>query len=412
MPTLQELKRLVFLFVGWRVFLFLLGFLAPIFLSYEPSFPYFDKLLPFFSTPQWFFSWANFDGVHYLTIADKGYIGTASVQAFFPLLPFVILHSLKSMMIPHYNALIVGLLITNVSTFALFVSWFSLVKLLRSARIAWLSLVLLVIFPTSFFLVALYTESLFLFLILMSFYCAEKRRWFWAGFFALLVSSTRIVGIFIVPALIIELFCQEFDFTKCLKHWQKKKISMEFFGYMSAEMVFLLKKNWLKLLWIACGSLGIIFYMVFLMIKFQDPFYFAHVQSSFGAGRSTSALISYPQVLYRSIHILLTARPFDLRYWTYVQEFLAGTVALVGLYFSRRYVRLSHYSFALAAFFIPTLTGTFLSMPRFLLVCFPLFIFLAEILHKRPKLAIVWIVLSTAVFIFNTMLFIQGYWVS
>ncbi len=412
MPTTQELKKLIFLFLSWRTALFLIGVLAPFFFPYKPSFPYFDELLPHFFLPQWIYSWANFDGVHYLTIAEKGYIGTGSIQAFFPLFPFVILHGLKLLFGSFFNSLLFGLLIDNLAALGLVIAWYSFVKTFKGVKTAWLSLLILLLFPTSFFLGALYTEALFFFLIISAFYCAEKKFWMLAGFFGLLASSTRIVGIFIVPSLLIELFSQEFNVGKCLKLWAKRKNSSDALFCTKEELIRFSEKNWLKIIWLSCGVLGTLFYMIFLDINFRDPFYFAHVQASFGSGRSTQVLVTYPQVVYRALHILITARPFNLRYWSYIQEFIAGTLALVLIFLSARTVRFSHLFFALGAFIIPTLTGTFSSMPRYILICFPIYIILAQLLQKNRKLAIVWLTISGVILILNTMLFIQGYWIA
>jgi hypothetical protein len=151
--------------------------------------------------------------------------------------------------------------------------------------------------------------------------------------------------------------------------------------------------------------------MFFLYLNFHDPLYFVHVQSEFGAGRQET-IILYPQVVWRYIKILLTARPFDLRYFAYVQEFVAGTLGLVGLLVAVRKVRPSYSVFALSAFLLPTLTGTFSSMSRYLLICFPLYFLLTFLVQKWPKLGIVWMAVSTLLLVINTVLFIQGYWVA
>lgn len=412
MPTSTEIKKLFFLFIFWRIGLFFIGLVAPFILVYRPSFPYFDRLLPFYSVPQWLYSWANFDGVHYLTIAEKGYIGTGSVQAFFPLLPFVILHGMRLFLGSSFNALITGLLITNVSTLLLLIIFYAFVKKLRDTKIAWFSVFALIVFPTSFFLAALYTESLFLLLVIAAFYSAEKKWWFWAGLAVMLASATRIVGIFLVPALLLELILQEFNYHSIWKLRSKKNLYQEMLLKTIDEIKIFIWKNWKEIIWILAGVLGAVFYMIFLDINFRDPLYFAHVQASFGSGRSTNAFVTYPQVLYRSVRILMTARPFDLKYWAYVQEFLAGTLTLLGLFFAAKYVRFSHLFFAVAAFIVPTLTGSFSSMPRYILVCFPLYIAFGELIHYHKKLGIVWITVSTALLILNTLLFIQGYWVA
>ncbi len=93
--TLKEFIFLVLFFIIWRFGLFILGGTADYFLRYNPSFPFYDNVLVLQNVPRWLYSWANFDGVYYVIIAEKGYVGTGLVQAFFPLLPYVLMHTLK-----------------------------------------------------------------------------------------------------------------------------------------------------------------------------------------------------------------------------------------------------------------------------------------------------------------------------
>lgn len=353
----------------------MLALLANFILPYKPSFPYADTLLASSGLPAFIYSWGNFDGVHYVTIAKQGYATVQYIQAFFPLLPYALMRPLFLLL--QINPLVSGLILTNIFAFTAIASFYHFTKTFFDAKTAWLTVLVLLAFPTSLFLGALYTEGLFLTLVFGCLLFAHQKKWLAATLLAALASSTRIVGIFLIPALLIEL-------------WPEKSVK--------------------KIAVILLGSLGLIGYMVYLKFAVGDPLAFFHAQSSFGAGRQTN-LVLYPQVVWRSLKILLTNK-LDLKYFAYVQEFLAGTLGLVGIAFSAKYSRLSWLVFTLFAFFLPPLTGTFSSMGRYLLVCFPLFILLAKILETRPRLRVLWFVLSTALLIVNTVLFIQGYWVA
>jgi Gpi18-like mannosyltransferase len=60
------------------------------------------------------------------------------------------------------------------------------------------------VFPTSLFFVAPYSESLFLLLVLLSFWWARGRRWALAGATGALAALTRNLGALVVPALLAE----------------------------------------------------------------------------------------------------------------------------------------------------------------------------------------------------------------
>lgn len=402
--TRQELIFITLFFIAWRTVLFGIGAVADTFLPYSPSFPYADVTLVEFPLPRWVFSWANFDGVHYVRIGQTGYVGTGSVQAFFPLMPYGILHTAHQIFGDSFNVLLFGVIVTNLFAYLLVLAWFGFVKEIHNAKIAWLALLSLFLFPTAVFLGALYTESLFLFLVITAFWMAHKKWWILAGIVTGLVTATRIVGVFLIPALLIEVILQNLKHQQ-LRYYLKKP------QQLVQESLQIVWKNWQSVLCILLSFIGVGVYMLFLNGEFHDPFYFAHVQTSFGSGREETFVL-YPQVVWRSIKILLTSRPFDLRYFTYIQEFVAGVIGLVLILWSAKYVRWSYVFFSLAAFLLPTTTGTFSSMPRYLIVCFSIFLLFAKLLEKKPRAMLLCLGLSSVVLIVNTIMFIQGYWVA
>ncbi|MCA9373378.1 hypothetical protein KC921_04775, partial [Candidatus Woesebacteria bacterium] len=152
--------------------------------------------------------------------------------------------------------------------------------------------------------------------------------------------------------------------------------------------------------------------MLYLNQTFADPLLFLHVQSQFGAGRSQS-LIIYPQVIWRYLKILATARPFDLKYFAYTQEFIAGTIGLVTLVVAwLKKLPKSLVIYSVLAFLLPTLTGTFSSMPRYLLSAPAIIVLPAVLLAKKPHWLWLYLLFSTILLVVNTILFIQGYWVA
>ena len=112
-------------FVIWRVFLLAVSVYALAAISFKPSFPYWETILEP-NAPSALWGWANFDGVHYLTIAKEGY-SAQFTQAFFPLYPLLI--RLFSHLVP--NSIYAGLLISH---FCFFISLLLLYKLVRMDR--------------------------------------------------------------------------------------------------------------------------------------------------------------------------------------------------------------------------------------------------------------------------------------
>lgn len=400
--TKNEVLRVTGLFTIWRSILFLMSMVADRFLRYQPSFPYAETILEPSGLPRWFYSWANFDGVHYLTIAEKGYVGTGLIQAFFPFFPSVLMRSLYLLTAGHINLVLTGMIITNAAALLALLLWFSFLKSQFNIQKAYVGTLLLLFFPTSFFLVTYYTESIFFAAIIGSFLLARRKHWLLAGLSCAVATGTRVVGVFLLPALLLELWLQ----------WRSQQQQQPtLLRPVLSQVLDFTRSQWKNMLCVLVGSLGLIGYMAYLAKTFGDPLYFLHVQSEFGAGR-TEGFVSYPQVLWRSIKILLTAEPWTLRYYTYVLEFLAGFIGLIGLLVASMKVRLSYIIFALGAFFTPTFTGTFSSMPRYILVCFPLYFILMNLLVDRPRLRTIILGVFSISLVVNTVMFIQGYWLS
>lgn len=404
MPSKKELAGIFLLFLVWRGFLFLVAVAAPQFLSYQPTFPYANQF-PLTGLPQWLYSFANFDGVHYLTIISRGYKGAALIQAFFPAYPLLV------KFIPlHSQTIITGLIWSNIFTFLTLILLFWLGKQVlkkSSTKEIWSLLLIFLLFPTSFFLGSFYSESLFLFFVLGSFLAANYKKWWLAGLFAIGASASRVVGIILVPALLLEFLLPQLSGNNLLSSLSTRAKKNYFLEQLKNKVS---KKSILPIIFIFSGSAGLLAFMYFLWKEFSDSLYFFHVQAEFGSGRQ-EALISYPQVVFRYIKILLTYRPIGLNYLIFIQEFIAGTIGLILILWAGKKLYISHTLFALGVFFIPTLTGTFSSMPRYLLVAWPIFFAILE-LTKDKKSRFIFLFFSSLILIFNVILFIQGHWVA
>lgn len=140
---------------------------------------------------QWDASW-------YLRIAQHGYDQQAA--AFFPLYPLLI-HFLNRLGLP---AAIAGILISNFFLAGIICLCFRLASLDYDCQTALKSTWYLALFPTSFFLSATYTESLYLFLVLLTFLFLRQRRWPAAGTCGLLAASTRNLGVFLILSALWE----------------------------------------------------------------------------------------------------------------------------------------------------------------------------------------------------------------
>jgi 4-amino-4-deoxy-L-arabinose transferase-like glycosyltransferase len=142
--------------------------------------------------------WARWDSDWYLKIAENGYSWPSSTPAFFPLYPLLI-GTLGRLLVGHY--LLAGVIVSLAAAAGAFVLLYRLATPLLGEEGARRAVLYLAFFPTAFFLGAVYSESLFLFLALATFVLCERGKFGWAGVAAGLALLTRPAGIALLPAV-------------------------------------------------------------------------------------------------------------------------------------------------------------------------------------------------------------------
>ena len=361
--------KIYVLFIIWRAFSFAVAALSPKILpKFGATFPYWEDRLVGSHLPHFIWSFGNFDGVHYLGIAKDAY-AYQFTQAFFPLYPVLI----KALTIFTKNYVISGLLISNAFFLIGLFIFYKLVKLNYSESTAIWSVIFLLATPTSFYFGAIYTEGIFFLMIVSSFYALQNNKFVLASIIGMFASATRLVGLFLAFAL-------------------------------SAS-----EKTKKRLLPIIIVPLGLLSYIGYLQIKFHNPLYFLSAQSIFGQERSTNQIILLPQVIWRYLKILTTTSGLPL---ANASLELASTIFAFSVLFIafRKKFKREWLIFSLLALLVPTLSGTFASMPRYLLIAFPIYIVLAQIQNLKVKIAIITTFLILQVVCLT--LFAQGYWVA
>lgn len=364
----SDYTKILALFVIWRAFIFFTAYISVMFMPvFGAKFPYYEETLISTKLPYFIWSLGNFDGVHYLRIAQDGY-AYQFTQAFFPFYPIFI--KLVSYL-TFGNFLIAALLISNGAFLAGLLLFNKLVEKIYNKKIAFWSCLFLLAFPTSFYFGAVYTEGLFFLMIIGSFYLLERKKVFLASTVGAFASATRFVGIFLSLSLLS----------------QKK--------YKSLSPLLIV-------------PLGLIVFMIYLKIEFNNPLYFLTAQAIWGQERSTTEIVLLPQVFWRYIKILLTTQGLPL--FNAMFEFSSMLFAIILLIMATKKIKSSWLIFSWFAVLTPTLTGTLASMPRYVLVAFPIFIVLAQIKSNFAKFLILTFFLI--LLIVTTILFTRGYWVA
>ena len=138
----------------------------------------------------------RWDSVWYLAIAADGYGGGAR-EAFFPLYPLVV----RVAGAPFGSALVGGALASTALLGVALVALHRLVALDHGRAVARNAVLVTALFPMSFFFSAVYSESLFLALSVGAVYAARRERWAWAGALGMLAATTRSAGVLLLLPL-------------------------------------------------------------------------------------------------------------------------------------------------------------------------------------------------------------------
>ncbi len=141
------------------------------------------------------------DAIWYLRLAAEGWSTDDASAAFFPVYPLTV--RAVAWVLPG-DDLLAALLVSNLAFLGALLALFALTAEAFGDRVARRAIVVAAIFPTSFFFLAPYTESLFLLLSLLAFRESRHDRWGRVAVLGAMAALTRSVGILLVPALLIE----------------------------------------------------------------------------------------------------------------------------------------------------------------------------------------------------------------
>jgi hypothetical protein len=146
---------------------------------------------------------ARWDAVWYLRVADSGYAESEARAAFFPLYPLLV-RALATPFGASPAALLIAAYVVALAAFlAALTLLYRLVSLELGRPLAQPALLLLAVFPAALYFGAPYAESVFLALSVGAFYAARTGRWAWAGACAGAAAATRNSGVLLMLPLLL-----------------------------------------------------------------------------------------------------------------------------------------------------------------------------------------------------------------
>jgi Gpi18-like mannosyltransferase len=331
---------------------------------YEPSVHFYEPAQYGFLTR--FTTW---DSSHYLILARDGYShDLTGTNAFAPLLPLTI----RAVGWLTGDLVIAGLIVSNLASAAACYLLYAFVRKRWGPATALRALVLLLAFPTSFFLCMVYTESIFLLLAVAVFYAIAEalespytRRgralFALAALAAFLMPLTRPIGVVVVLPMAFALL------------WHDRP--------QDASMPWRLKLLPRVLLALA-PLLGVAVHLGYMQAVTGDYLMHVHAQNLYGAQWQFANLFK-PWVFAQEIF------GRGLTFHSQLNSAL-DRVFFLGFLLSAPlvYRRVSLPLFLLYAVLglLPPLMGSFMAYTRLLLPAFPLYIAWADYLRTRPRL--------------------------
>lgn len=389
---------------------------------------------------------ARWDSAWYLVIAHYGYrpefgAYTSARDAFFPLYPLG-LHTLSAIGLAAVPAGVVF----SLAAFA--VALYCLHRLttlefagsgrLGGGEIAGLAVLATALAPMAFYFSAVYSESLYLALSVGLFLCARRGRWAWMGVLGALAAATRSSGLVLVlPALMLYLYGPrtdrppDRDRDRMRPRWRADGGRARALRGAAGRRLGAFRPRYAlraDVLWLALLPAGLGLYMAYLGLSGGDTLAPFHAQGVWGrhfAG-PYGGVWDGARAAFEGARQLLSGQRAHVYYPAAGSPFVSAGHNLMAFAFLLAALPL----FALALRVLPPAYGVYaiaalalplsypvpaqplMSLPRFLVVLFPLSMALAVWLAARPRARVPVLAGSALLMAFFVAQFATWHWVA
>ncbi len=320
--------------------------------------------------------WSRWDAINYQRLANHWYLPTGDERnliVYYPLYPLLTRITNYAM----GDIKVSALLVANLASLAGLLFFYRLARLNFEPPGALTALAALMLFPTSYFFNAPYTEGLFLLTGVASFYAARRQKWLLAGVTGGLAALTRVTGLALIPALLVEFYLQ----------WRSKR------------------SLWPQAFFLLLIPLFFSWYLYLNYSILGDPFAFSDIIKNHWYKE-----FSWP---WQGMQLALNKIgqfPFSSFALTHgVGEFAAGIFLLVLSIFSVRRLRFSYAVFIIAVTCLVLSTSYLMSTPRYILSAFPLFLVFGNV-HGNSwwfRLGLLFSIMLLSLF---TIQYTRGWW--
>jgi hypothetical protein len=320
----------------------------------------------------WQTLWNRWDATHYLRLAEKGYTATGNGRfsiVFYPLYPWLV--RVVAGLCRNYFA--AALVVSGVASVCAGLLFRRLVELDQPAKVARLALWFLFIFPTAYFLHIGYSESLFLALVLGCLFAARQQFWAVAGVLGALACLTRVNGLLLVPTLLVEAWLQ----------------------YRATRRL-----DW-RWLWICAAGLGFLGYLLLNYRVTGDPFAFTQIMEKQWYKKLAPTWLGIRDVWLRIPHFNLTEGFHEFVFIVF------SFLCTVWCWFK---LRPSYAVWMTLNWLLINSTTYVVSVPRYCLTLFPIFILFALVAAKRTLAGQIMSAISLLLLALFATKFAHGTW--
>ena len=342
-------------------------------------------------------AWDRWDAQHYIYLATHGYTATGDARnliAFFPLYPALI-SAIAATGLPARTA---ALLISNVAGVVAAILLYEIAAapgVERAAALAapgveraavsprqnlrenaaFRAAAFFVVFPTAYFLLVGYTEALFCALAFGAVLAARRQHWLLAGMLGGLAAAARLTGLALLPFLVLELF----------------------YARQALQAI------WQAILAPVLIVLGFVTYLVTNLVVLGDAFAFITVQRQHWSHSLSPPWVGFSEAI-RGISWRVPWEKLTVG----GGEAAGGIAAYATTTLSWLRLRPSDAAYATVLTVMMTFLPFWLSIPRYLLGMYPLFLLVGRISQRWVYLVMV--AASFVGLVVFGLAFGRGYW--
>lgn len=311
----------------------------------------------------------NWDGYWYSLLANYGYGIYQASAAFWPLYPLLLWFTAS---ITGWDTAVVGILISNIAFMFALILLYRLIRIDFSESVARRTLWLIAFFPTAYYFSAMYTESLFLLVTVAAIYYGRTGRWGRAAIAVALAGLTRNTGVLVLIPLAVFIY-RRYGWNP--KEWWNPGLKLSVAALSPLLFMFQLDSIWGDPLLMLSAQKGWARYKAMPWSTLQAEFHKLDLSwLSWLVNSPTWSTLTNPNLRLA----FAESQSYDLFI------FLAFVPLLI---FTLWKVRGAYSLYALTVFALPLFTPShvhpLMSMPRFVIVLFPMFIAMALLTRRR-----------------------------